>query len=807
MQLKPSQLHTSITKALALSACLAIGFNANAQEVESEEDLGLMEKITVTAQKRVENLNEVPVAVSVLREDQINAAFSANIEGLQALVPSVSFRKGNTTRNSAITIRGIGTISFSVAAEPSVSTVVDGVVLGRSGQAFVDLYDLDRIEVLRGPQGTLFGKNASAGVINITTKRPSDEFEGSFEATLFQDNEYRLKTSVTGPLNDNVSGSLTVLKSQFDGYINNVYNNQTVSGYDKEGVRAMLDIEAADDTDILFIFENVNSNDSCCADLELAPSNRHNSEASPNSSGNGDLDLEQRQIDHDFETRTLDETTAFSIQVDKELGDHQLTSITAYRSWNNTEFREGDFTSTAGDSTLPVFGVPFQLHDIGPQEWDQVSQELRIASPTGGALDYQAGFFWWNQKSERNFTRDASCQNNAGVFDETLGRNVGGQFDAAISGYLDSNNIINDPSSADVANFIASEGLSCNANDIVSATAYMETEFDNWALFADGKYHINDDFRFLFGLRYTDDEVSFAHNRNSNDQYGRKGVGVRESSLDTDYDGSTDQSNLSGKFGAQFNINDDSMVYATYSQGYKGPAFNVFYNMSDNDTLPIGEETSDAYELGYKYASRDLIFNAAIFRTEIDGFQANNPELLDGVFITRLTNAGSVITQGIEFDFMWQATDQLTLTGGLSSVDAEVDEFRCPVGLLTCDGNSGADLPFSPDLKYSVTGEYVWELDDMEIYLNGSYVYTDELFVGAPGATAAAVNPVDLLPDYAILNASLAFSFDDDNYRISIIGKNLTDKSFVTTYSGDNFRYQIPRDADRYFGVQLRAKF
>jgi len=799
MQLNPSNLHTSITKALALSACMTIGFTANAQDAQTEESKGF-EKITVTAQKRVENLNEVPVAVTVLREDQINAAFSANIEGLQALVPSVSFRKGNTTRNSAITIRGVGTISFSVAAEPSVSTVVDGVVLGRSGQAFVDLYDLERIEVLRGPQGTLFGKNASAGVVNITTKRPSDVFEGSFEATLFQDNEYRLKTSVSGPLNDNVSGSLTVLKSQFDGYIHNVYNNQTVSGYDKEGVRAMLDIEAAGDTDILFIFENVNSNDSCCADLELAPSGRHNSEASPNSSGNGDLDLEQRQIDHDFETRTLDETTAFSVQVDKELGDHQLTSITAYRSWNNTEFREGDFTSTTGSIPFPVNfgnvnngGVAFQLHDIGPQEWDQVSQELRIASPTGGAIDYQAGFFWWNQKSERNFTRDASCQNN------------GGQFPAAIGAYLTDVLGAVDPSDADIEQFISDQGLSCNANDIVGATAYMETEFDNWALFADGKYHINDDFRLLFGLRYTDDEVSFSHNRSSNDEYRRTGVGVR--GFDTDYEGSTDESNVSGKFGAQFDISDDSMVYATYSQGYKGPAFNVFYNMSDNDTLPIGAETSDAYELGYKYASRDLIFNAAIFRTEIDGFQANNPELLDGVFITRLTNAGSVITQGAEFDFMWQATDQLTLTGGLSTVDAEVDKFRCPVGLATCDGSSGADLPFSPDLKYSVTGEYVWELEDMEIYLNGSYVYTDELFVGAPGGTAGAENPVDLLPDYGIINASLAFSFNDDDYRISIIGKNLTDESYVTTYSGDNFRYQIPRDADRYFGVQLRAKF
>jgi len=791
MKFRPSSLQLSIAKALALTTCLSFGMTANAQEEANDEAEGF-EKITVTSQKRVENLNEVPLAVTVLREEQINNAFSANIEGLQALVPSVSFRKGNTTRNSAITVRGIGTISFSVAAEPSVSTVVDGVVLGRSGQAFVDLYDLERIEVLRGPQGTLFGKNASAGVINMTSKRPTDEFRGMFEATLLQDNEYRLKGRVAGPLSDNVNGSLTVLKSQFDGYINNVFNNQTTSGYDKEGVRAMLDIEASNDTDILFIFENVKSNDSCCADLELTPSGRHTSEASPNSTGTGDLDLEQRQIDHDFETRTLDEHTAFSVQVDKPMGTHQFTSITAYRSWSNTEFREGDFTSTAGDLPFPVFGVPFQLHDVGPQEWDQISQEFRISSPLGGAFDYQAGLFWWNQSSERSFTRDASCQNN------------GGQFPAAISAYLTNTLGVVDPTTEQVNDFIAAEGLSCNSNDIVSATAFMETEFDNWAIFADAKYHITDDFRLLFGIRYTDDEVSFSHNRRSNDEYKRTGVGVR--SFDTDFNNSTIESNTSSKLGVQFDISDDSMMYATFSQGYKGPAFNVFYNMAEVDTLPIGSETSDAYELGYKYATNDLIVNVAAFKTNIDGFQANNPELLDGVFITRLTNAGSVTTEGVELDFMWQATENFLLTGGLSKVDAVVDEFRCPVGLATCDGRSGADLPFSPDLKYSLTGQYVVEMDGMDVFYNASYVYTDDIFGGAPGTTPLT-NPEAFLPGYSIINASVAFSFDDDAYRISIIGKNLADRSFVTTYSGDNFRYQIPRDADRHFGIQLRVNF
>jgi len=791
MSLKYSRVHKGIIQALTLTTCVGLSAAVHAQEVSEKKEKNLIEQITVTSQKRVERLNEVPVAVSVLREDQINSAFANNIESLQALVPSVSFRKGNTTRNSAITVRGIGTISFSVAAEPSVSTVVDGVVMGRSGQAFVDLYDLERIEVLRGPQGTLFGKNASAGVVNITTKRPSDEFEGTAEISLFQDNEYRLKTSVSGGLTDNVSGSLTVLKSEFDGYIKNVFTNEDTNGYDKEGVRAKLNIEASNDTDILLIFENMKSDDSCCADLELSPSGRNpNSAAAPDSTGTGDLDLEQRLIDHDFETRTLDETTGFSMQVDTMLGDHEFTSITAYRSWDNTEFREGDFTSIAGTRPFPVFGEPFQLHDIGAQNWKQTSQEFRIASPLGNDFDYQVGAFWWTQKSERNFTRDASCQNNAG------------QFPAAISAYLTDTLGVENPTSEQVDEFIANEGLSCNSNDIVSATAYMETQFDNWALFADGKYHFTEDFRLLFGLRYTDDEVSYSHDRRSNDQYKRTGVGVR--GFETDYSGKTSETDLSGKLGVQYDLSDNSMAYFTFSQGYKGPAFNVFYNMSDKDTLPIGKESSDAYELGYKYASSNIVFNAAIFRTDIDGFQANNSELLDGVTITRLTNAGSVTTEGYEFDFMWQVNDNFSLTGGLSKVDAEVDKFNCPD--VDCVGGAGADLPFSPDLKYSVTGEYFWELDNMDVIFNGSYVYTDEMFVGAPGAFATENDPA-VLPDYGIINASVAFSFSDDAYRISLIGKNLTDESFVTTYSGDNFRYQIPRDADRYFGIQLRAKF
>lgn len=765
---------------------------ALAQEAAAEEDDGGFEQIEVTAQKRVEKLNEVPVAVSVLRSEQIDSTFSSSFEGLQNLVPSVSFRKGTTTRNSAITVRGIGTISFSVAAEPSVSTVVDGVVLGRSGQAFTDLYDLERIEVLRGPQGTLFGKNASAGVVNITTKRPTGATEGMVEATIFQDNEYKLKAKLQGELTDNAAASLVVTKSAFDGNVFNVFNNQTVNGYDKEGARLMVDVDVTDSTKMLFIAENTKSDDDCCADLEGRPSGRN--PASPAAPTNGsDLDLNQRLIDHDFESRTVDENTAFSVQLDTDFGDYAFTSITAYRTWDNTEFREGDFTSIAGDSNQPVFGVPFQLHDIGPQSWDQFSQELRLASPGGETFDWQVGAYFWDMSSERAFTRDASCQNN------------NGQLNQAIDNHLQTVEGIANPTQEEIDNFILAAGITCNANDIVSATARMQTEFNNWAVFADGKYQLTEDIRLLFGIRYTDDEVSYRHKRDSNDVYGRRGVGVRPATENTNFVGSTDESNVSIKLGGQYDMDDNGMVYFTYAQGYKGPGFNVFYNMADIHNAPIGEETSDAYELGYKYASRDLLFNAAIFRTDIDGFQANSFDNRSGVTITRLTNAGSVITEGFEADVLWQATDNLVINAGLSSVDAEVDKFNCPLDEPNCGGRSGADVPFSPDLKYNIGLDYTQEMSDYNIIYNASYVYTDDQVADFLDPTVDRSTSPLVLPDYALLNASVAFSFNDDAYRVTLIGKNLTDEQFYTTYSGDGFRYQAPRDADRYFGIQFRA--
>lgn len=154
-----------------------------------------VDEIIVTSQKIKENVQDVPIAISVVSSERLEQAGVFSLENISTVVPSVTFRKGTTNANSAIVMRGVGTITFSVAAEPSVSTFVDGVVLSRSGQAFMDLVDIERLEVLRGPQGTLFGRNASAGLVNIISKGGSDELEGEVRADWFEGNEVRMRAA------------------------------------------------------------------------------------------------------------------------------------------------------------------------------------------------------------------------------------------------------------------------------------------------------------------------------------------------------------------------------------------------------------------------------------------------------------------------------------------------------------------------------------------------------------------------------------------------------------------------------------
>ncbi len=762
--------HVLFTVAGALSAAAAsmtlFAAPALAQQAAAEDN-GV---IIVTAQKREENLQTVPAAVSVISADLIERSGAVNIEGLQSAIPTLNFRKGGTTLNSSLFLRGVGTINFSIAAEPSVSTVLDGVVYARSGEAFGDLVDIERIEVLRGPQGTLFGKNASAGVVNVVSKRPGSTFGVEAELSAFTDNEYKAKASVDAPLSPTLRTRLTAFAGSYGGNIENITTGKSINGYDRWGLRGIAVWDASEKLQVTVIGDYRKADDNCCAEvIGTAPSGANGAALTGLLAGVRFQGDETRQVRHNLVTKTEETSWGLSAQADYEWRNHTLTSITAYRSWDNTEVREGDWL----DRAAAYVGTGFaQLHDRGPQESTTLTQEFRITSPAGERLEYVGGLFYYRAEAERTFRRDVtSCTASTLAIDAT------GQRPCTPA-----------------------------ASTIVSAfsQANFGSTFENWAAYGQGSFALSDTFKLIAGLRYTSDKLDYFHNRIPSAIAGLPGIRTDT----TGFTGNTDETNLSGKVGAQWQATDDIMAYATYSRGYKGPAFNVFFNMNPTQRNVIEAETADAYEAGLKTAWFDnrLIANVAAYYARYENFQANNFDVLNGVVITRLTNAGEVSTKGAELDFSLRPGAGWTINGGLAYTDAQIETFRDAAGVITA-ARKGEPLPLAPDWKGTLGVEYFLPLGEgvpFDLRFNTQYAYTSDQ------NSDLGRNPLLQIGATGIWDASLALVDRNERYTLTFIAKNLTDQSYTSLITpggpGGSLRYLIPREADSYVGVALRTK-
>ena len=830
-------MHPNKPKSIGLSALLIAIISALSVSMvsaqEEERSTTFIEEIVVTAQKREQSLNDVPVALTVLGSEQIDNSYSVGLEGLAAAIPSFTFRKGNTNRNSGNFLRGIGTISFSIAAEPSVSTVVDGVVLGRSGQAFTDLADLERIEVLRGPQGTLFGKNSSAGVINIVTKGPTQEFESGIDLSYFEDDETRLKAYISGPLSERAAGRLTAFVGEFDGPHTNVFNGESINGYSRKGLRGILDYEFSDTITTRTTLEYYDADDNCCIEL-IADRNIPISESVQS----------LRTVDNDLSSVTENETIAGSFTLDWDLGNHTLTSISAFNRWDNVELADRDFRSSISerfylDETLDADGRltstsssnNFQQHEFGPQTTDTISQEIRFASNTDGPLEYIIGAYYSNVEIDRSFTR-------------TSGLCIGEEIHASL---------LAQTLNADNVGGVSALNAGCEAGTTIinpEATALLGTEFENLALFGNLTYDLSDRLTLLGGLRLTRDELSYRHRRDGNADLeslvrigggapGIRGIDYPELASEradgqvVDGEDSTDNTNLSGKIGFQYDVNDTWNLYGTYSQGYKGPAFNISFSFREAREPAVDEETSDAFEIGLKGTiGGHTSVGIAAYTTEIEGFQQNSDIVLNNSISSNLTNAGTVETTGVELDFTSFINERLRISGGLAWMPTvNIKELNCDslLNFANVSGSAGdlddaqacldrsgdqERLALAPDLKAALNLTYSAPLTnnlDWHFNLNGSY--QDEVF------SNDREDLDELLDARAIFDATFGIATSDDRHRLTFIIKNLTDENFATQVidgqnvptsliaSGRALRYQIPREADRYFGVNYRLNF
>jgi iron complex outermembrane receptor protein len=742
---------------IAGASALALMSTQAARAAEAAD----LSEIVVTAQKRSEKLQDVPVAISVVSGETIAAKGAINLEGAQYLVPSLNFRKSGTTINQSLFLRGVGTSTFSIAGEPSISTVVDGVVYSRAGEAFSDLVDIDRLEVLRGPQGTLFGKNTSAGVINIVTKRPGDVMGGFLEGGYYTGgDEYRLRGAVDLPLADNVKSRVTAFYGHYDGNIRNLANGRRVNGYEHYGVRGIVVADPTPDLQLTVIADYRKSDDDCCAELIGTLPTNLSAGALPTPRGD-----KTREVNQDLVTSTIEKSGGISLQADWSRGGYTFTYVGSYREYDNTEIRDGDWLPRA------YVGLN-QLHDFGPQTSNTLTQEVRVASPTDQFFTYVAGAYYSRARTERIFTRnDIVCT-------------------------VTPTPTVLTPCTAPGAVVTAPTG-----------TADFGSTFKNFALFGQGTLNLSERFRLIAGLRYTADKLSVFHSRTT----VLAGPGINPSFGPFASDTSND--NWSGKAGAQFDITPESTLYATYSRGYKGPAYNVFFNLTATGTNVIEPETADSYEVGLKntFLENRLIMNLAAYYAKYHNFQANNPDTVAGVLVTRFTNAGTISTRGGELDLIFRPMADMNISGGLAYTDAKVEKFKVPTnGNNTGVVPSGTPLAYAPKWKGSLGVDYRIRTGKAVDVALGGQASVQSSQISQPDAVLA--NRINTKIDgYTLVDLSAGIVDPNDRYRVMLQVKNLFDSSFASAITsggpGGSYRYLIPREADRYFGITGNLRF
>jgi iron complex outermembrane receptor protein len=744
--------------------------------------------VVVTAQKRSENVQKVAVALTVVGADVMKQNGITNTEGLDEVVPSLEFKKGTANVNSTLSIRGVGTQSFSSGAEPSVSTVVDGVVYGRAGMAFQEFTDIDHIEVAGGPQGTLFGKNASAGAVSIVTRAPSSVFGGDASFGYYEGDEYRADGTVSGPITDNIRYILSGVYGDYRGNVFNTATDKWTNGYHRTGLRGGIVDNVNSNLKVTLRADWTHADDNCCADI-LGPYIPGGNTAFANvlipSIAPVKAYFGSKEVDNNLTPQTLDSNGGVSAQIDYNLGDYTITSITAWRDWRNKQIRDGDYHATCCNY---VTTTDINDEDFGALNYNQYSQEFRLTSPTTGRFNYVVGaFFWYTDEND--------------WFDRYVTECSASTLPANATTYK--------PCST-------TPGVSTIATG--QAPALWNTEFYNQALYGQSNYKITDKLTLITGLRVSHDRVQYALDRT--DEFPAVGPtsypGLGATFSHAEHAIAT---GITAKGGLEYQVTPDNMAYFTYSRGYKGPSLNDYYSEGATNAGEIAPETSNAYEVGAKnqFFGRRLTFNADLFYEEFYNFQANNFVNLNGLTVVTLENAGTVSSRGGEAMLTWRATPDLLVSGGYTYDDAVIVAYNCPASLgaanvVSCKLVDGRPLPFAPKNKVNINTSYDVPAPSslpFSLRLTSTYTYTSMINYDI------AQTPLARQPGYGLWDAAALFSTRDGKYHLGFFVKNITNQYYTTFITpggngvspGSYTRLQVPRDAQRYTGVKLTADF
>jgi outer membrane receptor protein involved in Fe transport len=814
--------HSNLKAAL----CLGVGFAAIASaampavaQEEQEESARTLQTVTVTATKREQTLQDVPIAVSVVDESVIAKAQILDLNDLQSVVPSLSVGQLQSSANTNFVIRGFGNGANNAGIEPSVGVFIDGVYRSRSASQISDLPNIQRVEVLRGPQSTLFGKNASAGVISVVTKKPSFEFGANVEGTVSNFNGYRAKGYVTGPISDTLAFSLGGNYNVRDGYVDDIGTGETTNERNRFGLRGELLFEPNENTSFRLIGDYDTIDELCCAAANIV---NGPTGVVINALG-GELNPQNPfsyEVAYNFGSENKIDNGGLSLQGDFDIGNMTLTSITAYRESDLEQNADSDFTSA------DLIGRNFNKTNI-----ETFTQEVRLTSSGEGPIDWMVGGFY---------------------FDETVAIDNEFSYGADFRGYAD---FLSGGALAAVES-----ALSLPVGFVFQEGQGLVEEFgqDNtaWSVFGTADWHLTDRFTATLGLNYTEDEKDAYGNILNTDVFsgldlvaigfaqalGGFGVDATDPAQVAAFaganpgafaaiqagvqdpasnpllglqplqflppflafpnaveDGQSSDNDLTYTFRLAYDATENLNLYASYGTGFKATSWNLSRDsrpfasdftpgspVTSPGASPIrdaglavtnltsgtrfaGPEEAKVIELGAKFAYDAFAFNVAYFDQVIEGFQSN---VFTGTGFA-LANAGKQSTKGLEVDASWNVTDNLLLTFAGTFQDPVYDDFpNSASGDISGTAPSGIS-----DTATSTSATYTFDVNTLEAFIRTDWQYeSPTAYFDDPANQALIGNQREV----STWNASAGFT-TQNGLGVTVWGRNIFDDQYITT--------------------------
>ena len=743
----------------------------------------ILEEIIVTATKRVVGLQEVPIAISVMSGAEISEKGLTKMEDLAMYMPNVHVAEASA--GTQMFIRGIGS-GVNYGFEQSVGTFVDGVYFGRGRSARGKFLDIERVEVLKGPQSTLFGKNTVAGALNITTAQPTEEFEGYVSAGYTTELEAMTITSmVSGPLSDTVRGRLAVRAYDDKGYVENLAANG-VDGPQNESVyvRGTLAIDLNEDWTATIKAENgyvdIIGRQELISETNAATGPSAALYGSPLGSTNfaagfGYTTYEQNVDDLPLFDDT--ESNTFQVTLDGTFAEHGVKIVLASTDYEFTNSLDSDYS-------------PLKLLNRGRnEEHEQLSAEFIISSPSDDKFEYLAGGFYQQEDlSNARYTHvDMSAVGplQAGVF---------GQLNTA-------NPALGGASFAGM--FLGGNLVPATDSGILDATArsFFSQDAESWSVFAEGTYNLSDTLRVTAGLRYSEDEKEMSKRGTvgyidpsaaASTLVPAQLAAVFGSALKLatvhSYTRDRKEDHVTGHVNVQWDMTNDAMVYLELGNGYKAGGFDEDNGMGrqvetlngvSDDLADFEDESVDTIEIGAKINLADGRgrLNIAAFSSTYEDVQVST---FDGNAGFVVGNAAESEVQGIEADVLYRLTEELTLNGAFAYLDATYKSFpgagctnaqsiATPTGCV--QDLTGKPLQFAPEHTANVGVTYETELSSGLLLSAGlDYNWTDDVVVSAD------LDDNLVQKSYGKLNARISLA-GNDQWQVSLVGKNITDEA------------------------------